>query len=165
VTAGPDPEMLRALVREALADLLPPAPGQAGPPAGLAPAAPGPGGTAPGQEGAAFTVRDGVGTVETVSVRTDQELAAFVTRLLHLFENPRRRDDLRSGRLRFRLMAAGAAGSARPTRRIDKGAVTEAAVRDAARAGARLVLGRRAVLTPLARDRARAAGVEIEKER
>jgi len=31
--------------------------------------------------------------------------------------------------------------------------------------GARLVLGRRAVLTPLARDRARAAGVEIERER
>jgi hypothetical protein len=165
VTAGLDPEMLRALVREALADLLPPAPGQAGPPAGPVPAPPGPGGTAPGQEGAVFTVRDGVGAVETVSVRTDQELAAFVTRLLHLFENPRRRDDLRSGRLRFRLTAAGAAGSARPTRRIDKGAVTEAAVRDAARAGARLVLGRRAVLTPLARDRARAAGVEIEKER
>jgi len=163
VSAGLDPEMLRALVREAVADLLPPAPGQAGPPAGLAP--PGPGGTAPGQEGAVFTVRDGVGAVETVSVRTDQELAAFVTRLLHLFENPRRRDDLRSGRLRFRLTAAGAAGSARPAHRIDKGAVTEATVRDAARAGARLVLGRRAVLTPLARDRARAAGVEIEKER
>ena len=34
-----------------------------------------------------------------------------------------------------------------------------------ARAGARLVLGRRAVLTPLARDRARATGVEIVKER
>ena len=167
MTAGLDPEMLRALVREAVADLLPPAPGQAGPPAGLAPPPPGPGGTAPGQEGAVFTVRDGVGAVETVSVRTDQELAAFVTRLLHLFENPRRRDDLRSGRLRFRLTAAGTglAGSARPAHRIDKGAVTEAVVRDAARAGARLVLGRRAVLTPLARDRARAAGVEIEKER
>ena len=167
MSAGPDPEMLRALVREAVADLLPAAPGQAGLPAGPAPAPPGPGGTAPGQEGAAFTVRDGVGAVQTVSVRTDQELAAFVTRLLHLFENPRRRDDLRSGRLRFRLAAGGAGpgGSARPTRRIDKGAVTEAAVRDAARAGARLVLGRRAVLTPLARDRARAAGVEIEKER
>jgi hypothetical protein len=163
MTSGADPEMLRALVREALADLLPaaPAPGQAG----TAPAPPGPASTAPVQDGAAYTVRDGVGAVETVSVRSDQELAAFVTRLLHLFENPRRRDDLRSGRLRFRLAAAGAAGSARPTRRIDKGAVTEAAVRDAARAGARLVLGRRAVLTPLARDRARAAGVEIEKER
>ena len=112
-------------------------------------------------------MRDGAVAVETVSLRTDQELAAFVTRLLHLFENPRRRDDLRSGRLRFRLApgAGGAAGSAQPVQRIDKGAVTEAAVRDAARAGARLVLGRRAVLTPLARDRARAAGVEIEKER
>ena len=178
MTAGLDPEMLRDLVREALADLLPaqaqaggPEAGQAGPPpappgqASGAPAQPGPGGTAPGQEGAAYTVRDGVAEVETVSVRTDRELAAFVTRLLHLFENPRRRDDLRSGRLRFRLAAAGAAGSARPVHRIDKGAVTEAAVRDAARAGARLVLGRRAVLTPLARDRARAAGVEIEKER
>ncbi len=115
-----------------------------------------------------YTVRDGVAAVETVSVRTDQELAAFVTRLLRLVENPRRRDDLRTGRLRFRLApggAAGAGGSARPVHRIDKGAVTEAAVRDAARAGARLVLGPRAVLTPLARDRARAAGVEIEKER
>jgi hypothetical protein len=186
MTAGLDPEMLRVLVREALADLLPPPAGpvQAGsPPAppgpgGTAPAQPGPANTAPAQpvpantapeqEGAAYTVRDGAVAVQTVSLRTDQELAAFVTRLLHLFENPRRRDDLRSGRLRFRLApggAGGAAGSAPPVHRIDQGAVTEAAVRDAARAGARLVLGRRAVLTPLARDRARAAGVEIEKER
>jgi hypothetical protein len=50
-------------------------------------------------------------------------------------------------------------------RRIERGAVTERMVRDAARAGERLVLGRGAVLTPLARDRARADGVEIEKER
>ena len=110
-------------------------------------------------------MRDAVETVETVSLRTDAELAAFVARLLHLFENPKHRADLRAGRLRFRLAPAGAAGSARPAHRIEKGAVTEAAVRAAAQAGARLVLGRRAVLTPLARDRARAAGVEIEKER
>ena len=38
-------------------------------------------------------------------------------------------------------------------------------VSEAARAGERLVLGRAAVLTPLARDRARATGVQIEKER
>jgi hypothetical protein len=187
MTAGLDPETLRALVREALADLLPaetggarlaPAPPvpagpplaqplPAGPPAGL-PVAPAPASSAPAQGGAAYTVRDGVAEVETVSVRTDRELAAFVTRLLRLVENPRRRDDLRTGRLRFRLAPGGAAGasaSARPVHRVDKGAVTEATVRDAARAGARLVLGRRAVLTPLARDRARAAGVEIEKER
>jgi hypothetical protein len=189
MTAGLDPEMLRVLVREALADLLPAETGAAGPapvqpvpasppaaqpaPASLRPAQPpppalAPASSAPAQGGAAYTVRDGVAEVETVSVRTDRELAAFVTRLLHLVENPRRRDDLRTGRLRFRLAPGGAAGasaSARPTHRIDKGAVTEATVRDAARAGARLVLGRRAVLTPLARDRARAAGVEIEKER
>ena len=165
MTAGLDPEMLRVLVREALADLLPAERGAVSAPA---PAQSAPASTAPAQGGAAYTVRDGVAEVETVSVRTDRELAAFVTRLLHLAENPRRRDDLRTGRLRFRLAPGGAAagpGSTRPTRRIDQGAVTEAAVRDAARAGARLVLGRRAVLTPLARDRARAAGVEIEKER
>ena len=164
MTAGLDPETLRALVREALAEVLP-----AVPPAPALPAPPpAPVSSAPAQDGAVYTVRDGVASVETVSVRNDQELAAFVTRLLRLVENPRRRDDLRTGRLRFRLApggAAGAGGSARPVHRIDKGAVTEAAVRDAARAGARLVLGPRAVLTPLARDRARAAGVEIEKER
>ena len=184
MTAGLDPETLRALVREALADLLPAQPGAAGPalpqpapvspppvppaPVSFPPAQPAPASSAPAQGGAAYTVRDGVAEVETVSVRTDRELAAFVSRLLRLAENPRRRDDLRTGRLRFRLAPGGAAGasaSARPTRRVDKGAVTEATVRDAARAGARLVLGPRAVLTPLARDRARAAGVEIEKER
>ena len=47
----------------------------------------------------------------------------------------------------------------------DVGAVTEKVIRDAARAGERLVLGPGAVLTPLARDRARASGVEISKER
>ncbi len=150
-----DADVLRSLVREVLADLLPgggPSPG-AGPPG------------APVQEGPVFTPRDGVRDVETVGLRTDAELAAFVTRLLHLFENPKHRADLQAGRLRFRLAAGGAAGSARPAHRIEKGAVTEATVRAAARDGARLVLGRGAVLTPLARDRARAAGVEIEKER
>jgi len=155
VTGSVDGEALRAMVREVLREVLPPTP------AGSVQAV----GPAPAQAGPVHTVRDGVEAVETVSVRTDQELAAFVTRLLHLFENPKHRDDLRAGRMRFRLAEVGVAGSARPAHRIEKGAVTEAAVRDAARAGARLVLGRRAVLTPLARDRARSAGVEIEKER
>ena len=61
--------------------------------------------------------------------------------------------------------ATAAPGSAQPSHRIEKGAVTEAMVAASARAGARLVLGRRAVLTPLARDHARATGVEIVKER
>jgi hypothetical protein len=187
-TGTPEPTDLRLLVRELLRELLPSELLAGGAGAGAAAGGAGDhaaaGGAAdraaaagvvtpaspavrvpPGQPGASFTVHDNAQLVETVSLRTDQDLAAFVTRLLHLFENPARRGDLRSGRLRFRLTAPAGPGQAGPARRIEKGAVTEAAVRDAARAGARLVLGPRAVLTPLARDRARAAGVEIERER
>ena len=89
--------------------------------------------------------------------------------LVHRFENPRDRMAIRSGRLRFRLGATaatgGAAAPAGAVIRVERGAVTERAVRDAAAAGARLVLAPRAVLTPMARDRARSLGVEIEKER
>jgi hypothetical protein len=151
-----DADAVRAIIREVLAEVLPGAGQQTQP----VPAQP-----VPAQPGLAYTVREDVASVETVSLRTDADLSAFVSRLVHLFENPKHRDALRSGRLRFRLAPAAAPGSARPAHRVEKGAVTEAMVRDAARDGGRLVLGRRAVLTPLARDRARAAGVEIERER
>jgi hypothetical protein len=134
----------------------------------------------------------GLPVTETVNLSTDQDLAAFVNRLLDL--DPDQREELRSGRKRFRVAAPPAppalpapsvpaaagragpvsagsgngaerAGESTPVRRIERGAVTEAAVMAAARAGERLVLGRGAVLTPLARDRARASGVPIEKER
>jgi hypothetical protein len=167
---GIDGEVIRALVREVLADLLPPAGGVPGNPGGAVSAQPGaewPGSAqgVPGQAGLPHTVREHVESVEVVTIRTDADLGAFVLHLLHLFENPKHRDAVRSGRLRFRLAATAAPGSAQPSHRIEKGAVTEAMVAASARAGARLVLGRRAVLTPLARDRARAAGVEIVKER
>jgi len=173
---GVDGEAIRALVREVLADLLPAASPDPGNPGNLGGAgsaglgAPVPGGPAtapsgPAQDGLPHTVREHVESVEVVSIRTDADLAGFVLHLLHLFENPKHRDALRSGRLRFRLAAAAAPGSAQPSHRVEQGAVTEAIVAACARAGARLVLGRRAVLTPLARDRARAAGVEIVKER
>ena len=141
-------EELRALVREVIRDVLP----------------------------------NGLPVTETVNLSTDEDLAAFVKRLLDL--DPEQREELRSGRKRFRLAAAAprsapVAAPARtrsrrpgpvpvrgePVRRIERGAVTEAMVKAAARAGERLVLGRGAVLTPLARDRARASGVQIEKER
>jgi hypothetical protein len=118
----------------------------------------------------------GLPVTETVNLSTDDDLATFVHRLLDL--EPDQREELRSGRKRFRLASpsalpvpAGAAngaeraGESTPVRRIERGAVTEAVVTAAARAGERLVLGRGAVLTPLARDRARASGVPIEKER
>jgi len=106
--------------------------------------------------------------IEVVDLRSDADLDAFVRSLVHRFENPRDRMAIRSGKLRFRLgatAAAAAAPAAATTIRIERGAVTERAVRDAAAQGARLVLAPRAVLTPMARDRARSLGVEIEKER
>ena len=143
-------EGLRALVREALSDLLPEIEkslpnGQSGEPRVTS--------------GAAANAE-----VETVMLRNDAELAAFVSRLLHLFENPKHREDLRVGRLRFSFAPVAASGSFQPVHRIEKGAVTEATVREAARSGARIVLGPNAVLTPLGRDRARAEGVLVEKE-
>ena len=144
-----DAEELRALVREVIRDVLP----------------------------------QGLAVTETVNLSTDEDLTAFVKRLMDL--DPGQREELRSGRKRFRLASpqapsvpAGAgqvgaghsngaerAGPSAPVRRIERGAVTEAVIAAAARAGERLVLGRGAVLTPLARDRARASGVQIEKER
>ena len=139
-----DSEELRALVREVIRDVLP----------------------------------QGLAVTETVNLSTDEDLAVFVKWLLDLDSG--QREELRSGRKRFRLASpqarsvpAGAgqsngaerAGPSAPVRHIERGAVTEAVIAAAARAGERLVLGRGAVLTPLARDRARASGVQIEKER
>ena len=159
-------------------------------PAPSRPAAPVHGAETGAAHGAAGSRSDG--TLQPVRLATDEDLHEFVLRVLRLADNPKRRRDLLAGRLRFTLAPGGhasaaaegtpvpagrpvptgvpgpAANGARPDRgdhRIDKGAVTERAVQAAASAGVRLVLGPRAVLTPLARDRARALGVPIEKER
>jgi hypothetical protein len=106
----------------------------------------------------------GLAVTETVNLSTDEDLAVFVKRLLDL--DPGQREELRSGLKRFRLASPQAPSvPSAPVRRIERGAVTEAVIAAAAGAGERLVLGRGAVLTPLARDRARASGVQIEKER
>ena len=101
----------------------------------------------------------------TVRLSNDTELAEFVLRVLKLADNPKLRRDLISGRIRFTLAGQSAGPAVLAVHRVDKGAVTERTVAAAASAGARLVLGRRAVLTPLGRDRARALRVPIEKER
>jgi hypothetical protein len=145
VTAADDvtsPDVLRELVREVLREVL------------------------RSQPAAAGAAQDDDSAVQAVRLRSDDDLHAFVLRVLRLADNPRRRRDILAGRLRFTL-AAGAGDAAAPamTRRVDKGAVTERAVIAAARAGAGLLLGPRAVLTPLAKDKARALGVRVEKER
>ena len=159
MTALP-PETLRALVREALRDALP------GIVADLAAAAPA--GGAPDADS-----RSGP---RWVTVRDDQDLARFVAEVVRIADDPHEGPRLRSGELRFRLAQSASAppppvsSSPMPTappaeRRVERGPVTERHVRDAEAAGVgRLVLGPRAVLTPMARDRARGAGVEIVRE-
>jgi hypothetical protein len=98
----------------------------------------------------------------TVRISTDEDLHAFALRVLKLAGNPKLRGDLISGRAWFRLAGTSAAAPA-VTHQVEKGAVTERAVAAAAAAGARMVLGPRAVLTPLAKDKARALGVPIER--
>ena len=104
------------------------------------------------------------GGVESVTLDSDEDLDRFVRTLLARFENPGDREAIRAGRLRFTL-SRGAASARAGRVRVERGAVTERKVEEAAKAGARLVLGPGAVLTPLARDKARAKGIEIERER
>jgi hypothetical protein len=110
------------------------------------------------------------GRTEWVSLDSDEDLDRFVRALLGRFENPRDRMAIRAGHLRFALRRAATRDAhdgrgAGATMRIERGAVTERTVNEAAAAGARLVLAPAAVLTPLAREKARALHVDIEKER
>jgi hypothetical protein len=109
------------------------------------------------------------GGVERVTLATDDDLNRFVRDLLARPD----RGAIAAGRVRFTLgaaegsRAAGGHAGAHPspgTTRVERGAVTERTVAAAAKAGGRLVLGPRAVLTPLAREKARALGIEIERE-
>ncbi|NYG57128.1 hypothetical protein BJ980_000051 [Nocardioides daedukensis] len=149
-------EMVGDLVKDAVRDQMRPG----------APAAP-PTPTAPSNIGGeSVTVREHRVRTEAVRITNDAELDQFARQLLALFENPKNRQDLRAGRLTFRL--AKASSSATPTgpaTRIERGAVTERQVKTAAECGHRIILGRRAVLTPLGREKARALNVHIEKER
>jgi hypothetical protein len=142
---------LRALVREVVRDAVAEAP-RPTPPPSPAPASP--------------LTNGERSRTETVRLAGDQDLDAFVRKLLALFENPKTRTDLRTGRLRFRLAGAASTQVAAPaSHRIDKGVVTESHIAEMAASGGGLLLGPRAVVTPLARDKARALGISIEKER
>jgi hypothetical protein len=111
-----------------------------------------------------------------VVIADEADLTAFVRRIATLCEDPEVRAALQGGRHGFRLASGGGsearkpaprppAAAVVPVTRVERGAVTERTVRKAAAEGSRLVLGRGAVLTPLAKDKARSLGVVIEKER
>jgi len=107
--------------------------------------------------------------VEHVRLKDDRDLDAFVRSLARRLEQPAERAAIAAGRSRFTMSghgstAAPATASTGGVERIDRGAVTERIIERAAENGGVLVLGPKAVLTPMGKDRARALGVQIQRE-
>ena len=168
-------EAARELIRELLAEALaapngngvPAAHGASGPPDGAAPAVYPPPPVAAVHRPSTWAAP----AAEPVAMRSDEDLERFVLALLARFEDAAQREAIRSGRVRFTLgggapaPAPAGAPAAGGAVHVARGAVTERKVAEAAKAGARLVLGPGAVVTPLAREKARALGIELERER
>ena len=95
--------------------------------------------------------------VETVRIANDHDLAAFIARIIE----PQTLEKLRAGKLRFTLGNAPAPVS---TSTALTGVITEQKIEHLKGAGT-LVLAPGAVLTPLARDKARRLGLTIERRR
>jgi hypothetical protein len=104
--------------------------------------------------------------VEVVSLNNDSDLKSLVNRVLDMAADPQTLTALREGTIAFQLSQQSSNHSANDsnTTRIEKGAVTESTIRKAAESGSTLILGRKVVVTSLARDKARDLGVTIVRE-
>jgi len=95
---------------------------------------------------------------EAVRIGNDTELQAFIARL----SSPGVIETVRAGKLRFTL--AQTAPVVTNAGDILEGVISEQRISSLAAKGT-VVLGSTAVLTPLARDRARKLGLKIERRR
>jgi hypothetical protein len=115
--------------------------------------------------------------VEHVTIASDADLANFVRLLIARLDNPATAAAIRNGQHVFRLnqtaglqphaeVRVGGAGEPRSmaTGQTISGVITEQKIDKLAGAGT-LYLAPGAVLTPLARDRARKLGLKIERSR
>lgn len=114
---------------------------------------------------------------ELVSIRSDRDLARFVERILHLARDAHARADIESGRVVFRLDQStrgnqspgpGRYGPLRHetagrTENFSRGLITESRVHQLPSDVKVISLGKSAVLTPLAKDAVRQAGIKIER--
>lgn len=117
--------------------------------------------------------------IREIAIHNDSDLAAFVDEVFRVAQDAHAFERYRSGALRFAWVPdVGSAVPApvhlsnasvevspttQPSLRIDKGAVTERIVAQAAAQGAGIVLGRAAVVTPLGREFARRNNVILER--
>lgn len=156
---------LRAMVREVLSEVLPEAVRTAR--QGARPArAP----SAPSSLRSALAGRqDGTASVR---IGDSDELQAFARDLMALAGEEAFRRAVADNRIRFTLAPAGAQSPApgSPTApldglAVDEGVINERRIAEIAKTHARLWVSDRVVLTPLARDKARACGLEIVRNK
>jgi hypothetical protein len=106
---------------------------------------------------------------ERVTIASDADLAAFAARLLELFKDDQARRDIEEKRHVFRLASPPMPGVASPAKpaaqpsRIETGMVSERQIDALPPGTTQVVLGASVRLTPLARDRARARGITLER--
>jgi len=116
-----------------------------------------------------------------VALTTDKEVADFVTMLIAMIDDPATGNAVRTGQVKFTVAGNTSAG-ARPTGHTAQpavapatrspeagtgtldGIVTEARINKLAGPGT-ILLSPDAVITPLARDRARSLGLKLERKR
>ena len=107
----------------------------------------------------ATRAQSGAAAVETVRIASDHDLTAFVGRIIE----PATLDKIKAGKLRFTLAGVATPIAAASVEALS-GVITEHKI-GKLDTGATLVLGPGAVLTPLARDKARKLGLKIERRR
>lgn len=109
---------------------------------------------------------------ERVTIATDGDLVAFARRVLALAGDPAKAKEIEAGRYPFRLARPAAQHAPAPapqpapaaqSHRIDSGVVTESTLNKLPRGLSRLLLGPGVTVTPLAKDRARALGLTLER--
>lgn len=109
---------------------------------------------------------------EVVRIRSDQDLARFVKRLMSMTGDRRSREEIESGRLVFRLDKAGGSvaspraggrASTDSTHDFAGGLITEKHIHRLPDDTGKIRLGPSAVLTPLAKDALRQSGIKIER--
>ena len=116
-------------------------------------------------------------TEELVSIRTDQDLSNFVSRILDMAKDSNIRADIESGRYTFQLEPQGRFRDDRKQYRsdqggsmlsemihIDQGLVTEKEILNVPDYVKTINLGRAVTLTPLASDAIRRVGITIQRK-
>ncbi len=169
-------EEIRGMVRELLRDAI--AGGGEAPPPEASPAVP----ARPAEVGGlservrAALANGGGGGIE-IAIAGDSDLNAFAQQVALCALERDLLGAIASNRVRFRLAggrpvapagtaaAAGAAATDGDAYHWEQGLLSETKITEIARSHAKLVLGRQALLTPLAWDRARSLGLQVVRMR